>query len=577
MTAAMHADELARRWAAMAPEATSATQRSAASMNYREQCSVSPEADRRSRAGITREAQRAVAGPAVVNWYASQNPAINVDKTHMNIDRVNDGHGGFRPTRSIGEVVAYGDERVQRVKPGLKDGNRFAVTTVGQLPWAYCEPDGTSYHVVDKQGQKKYWPGGEPVMQPRYRVKKGMEAEVERYWTEWLRYQAELLPDGQRGMHGYSINLDETRPHIQLLSDPFEPAPSKKDPAAMKNGFSRAFGSHPKDDLVPMLTEAGEPVVDSEGKPRLVREGPSRKMERYQRQLRERMVERGFEVDLERDEARHNRHLQLPDYKELAHEKTAVQAQAADLGAALAGIEGQQALVQDLAATAQGEVAAADQEAAMIVAKAEETHARAAEEGYRSGQHRVDEAVAEVTKERDTAAAARAEAERHRNTAAADRGAATRLREEAEAEAERLREEAEADRDAAAADREQAAEALQGVVETHARIEELKKRYETTITEFMDRDVNAQSSYLILAMRQDKTTFGEQSALEHYKAEGNAMINRQRGLGRKVDARETEGQRRERSERTQAKVQAKTQEVNQKHKTSDTDQGCEQE
>ncbi|WP_299487225.1 hypothetical protein [uncultured Gordonia sp.] len=296
-------------------------QRSAASMNFAEVQSTDAGVDSKARGNISWEAQRKTAGPKAIEQYAAANPAINVEKTHLNVDMVNAGDGTFRPTRSIAEVVAYGDDRVARMSTTPKAGNRVALTAVGQLPWAYCEPDGTEYQAVDKSGKKKFYSSGpragQPVMLPRYRIREDRREEAMQYFADWLEYQADLLPGGQSAMHGYSINLDESRPHIQLLSDPFEDAPSKKRPDALKSGYSRAFGRHPKDPMVPELDQAGQPVLDDDGKPKLVKDTASTKMTRYQAGLRSFMVERGYEVDPERDERRHNRHLGLADYKEL--------------------------------------------------------------------------------------------------------------------------------------------------------------------------------------------------------------------------------------------------------------------
>ena len=90
-------------------------QRSAASMNFAEVQSTDAGVDSKARGNISWEAQRKTAGPKAIEQYAAANPAINVEKTHLNVDMVNAGDGTFRPTRSIAEVVAYGDDRVARM------------------------------------------------------------------------------------------------------------------------------------------------------------------------------------------------------------------------------------------------------------------------------------------------------------------------------------------------------------------------------------------------------------------------------------------------------------------------------
>lgn len=442
----------------MAPEAT--PQRSAASMSYANYGSGGASADRVERLQITREAQRAVAGPAVVNFYARLNPAINPAKTHLNIDMVNAGDGTFRRTRSIGEVTAYGDERVERLRPGLKDGNRHMVTVVGHLPWAYCEPDGTEYQVLDKSGQPRFLPGGAPMMQPRYKVKAGCEEIAERYFQDWIANQEGLIPGGQAAIHGYSIQFDEGRPHIQLQADPYEPNPSKKHPDALKNGYSRVYGSHPKDGMVPVLDHGGNPVV-VDGKTKMVREGPRRKMERYQAEHRAYMVERGYEVDPERDAERHDRTLSLADYKDVQHQRAEVQVRQADLGAALADAESDQldvaAVVDQIEAEKFSEFAEARSSGYTAGVTA------GAQAGREQTQAELDAAAAQLAAaeaERAAAAEKTAAAEEARQVAAAHEAAQAEAKEKAEAEA------------AAAAEARQAADSERQAVETERQAAE---------------------------------------------------------------------------------------------------------
>ena len=344
--------------------------------------------DSRSREGLVTEAQRATAGPAIVAFYAARNPAINIEKSFQNVDMVNDGQGGFRRTESIAEVVAYGDARAERVKPGLSHGNTFAVTGAYQLPWAYCEPDGTTYAAINADGSPRVDKLGEQVMLPRYRIIPEREEEAMRYFESVIEFKAGLLPDGQRGIHGYSINLDESRPHLQEISDTFYAAPSKKNPDAMRNGFSKAFGRHPKDPMVE--------VIDKAGKTKMVREDASLKMERYHREFKAFMIERGFEVEAERDEARHDRKLSLADYKEVAHDRSVIAAVEAEIDKAALAIEAEsdevaqhRLVVDDVAvaaiATAERTELEAELVATATVQQAEEVSAAAEERGYRRG------------------------------------------------------------------------------------------------------------------------------------------------------------------------------------------------
>lgn len=306
-----------------------ATRASRASMNWATVQSQGASGDQSARRNITFEAQRKTAGPAAIALYARKNPAINPARTHLNVDMVNDGAGGFRETGDIEEVVRYGDERVAQVAAKLNVGNRVATTTVYHAPWAYLEPDGTTYQAVDKNGDPKFFASGpregEPVMLPRYRVKPEHRDEMDSYFAACLEAHADIAPGGHDAIHGYSINLDESRPHLQVLGDPFTAAPSKKNPDALKNGYSKAFGRHPSDGLVPSLDGEGQPVLLADGSAKLVKDTASTKMQRYHAEFKQRMIDQGFAVCRERDEARHDRHLELGDFKDLQHDRAAVE------------------------------------------------------------------------------------------------------------------------------------------------------------------------------------------------------------------------------------------------------------
>ncbi|KXO90456.1 hypothetical protein [Tsukamurella pseudospumae] len=306
----------------MAAGASEALGASRASMDYRAMLSDGPGPDSARRQNTLEESMRKTAGKAAVEFYAARNPAINTAKTKFNVDMVNDGNGGFRTAISIDEVVAYGDARVGRLSKKLKPhrfengkergGERHALTIVGQAPWGLLEPDGTTYHPLGKDGLPRDGQDGRDLVElPRYRAKD--PAELMRYFENYIQAQAAILPGGRDAIHGYSINMDETRPHIQILADPFEANERGKEPDALKNGFSRGFGSHRSDTLVMRKDKAG--VM------REMREGASGKMSRYHDELKAHMLAAGFDIEAERDERRHDRRLDLPDFKEVEHQK----------------------------------------------------------------------------------------------------------------------------------------------------------------------------------------------------------------------------------------------------------------
>lgn len=548
-------------------------QRSAASMNYAEVTSMGASMDSAARANISWESQRKTAGPKAIAQYAAGNPAINTAMTKHNIDRVNDGAGGWRETRSIAEVVKYGDDRVARMSAAPKDGNRVALTTVGQLPWAYCEPDGTEYQAVDKTGKPKVYAegprAGEPVLLPRYTIREDRREEAMRYFDDWLAYQASVLPGGQASMHGYSINLDESRPHIQLLSDPFEAAPSAKNPDALKSGYSRVFGRHPKDPMVPKLDKAGQPVVGDDGEAVMVKDNARTKMTRYQAGLRAFMVERGYEVDPERDEERHDRHLGLADYKDLQHSKTEVQYALADVGAVLGEVE---ALREE---AAESSISAASVEGDLVAA-----HESASEAGYVEGLTRGDAEVAARTAELDQREAGLDEREGEIDARAAAVEVKTRQQvlDAMEAEARK----AKADADRIRADAETEAGQIVGGAQTEAgeitasadrereRVELREKRVKAREAEVdakwaevtaFDRSVaeRGMNRWILGAMKADEKTFAPKTALAHYGAIGQANYQRQHALGRvgPKNFKETEGERREAAVKKTAAAQEK--------------------
>lgn len=315
---------------------------SRASMDYRAMQREGGASSSERRRATVHESMRKTAGEEAVAFWAKKNSNIVAAESSKNIDLVNDGAGGFRPARSLDDVVGYGDAREERVS-GLRDGHRVALTIVGQLPLSMCEEVPGAYVVHDENGE---------VVGTRPRLVARDHDEMLRYFSDWIEFQAEKLPGGQAAMHGYSINLDEGRPHIQMVADPFEAAPTKSDPTRLKNSYSRAFGSHPSDRLVPGKRR--------DGTVGLVREGASRKMERYHAELKAHMLERGWEIEAERDPVRHDRRSALPDFQavedgkrvldirtaELEAREAALEVKAATVAAAQAGLAGREEAVE---------------------------------------------------------------------------------------------------------------------------------------------------------------------------------------------------------------------------------------
>ena len=136
-----------------------------------------------------------------------------------------------------------------------------------------------------------------------------------------------------------------------------------------------------------------------------------------------------------------------------------------------------------------------------------------------------------------------------------------------------------ADRDAAAEDRKEAAAERKKAAEDQDRIEAIKDDYEQAIADYQDREVQAQSAYLIKALVTDKTTFASQgqTALQHYTARANTLIKRDRSNGLRADPHETKGQMSARITGAVDGANARTKEVNQIQKSREADQSYGQE
>lgn len=524
---------------------------SRASMDFQFQQSESGSRSGHSKArkNISIEAQRKTAGPEAVAWYAAQNPAINTAMTPRNIDMTNDGAGGFRPSTSIAEVVAYGDNREARVLQGVEAGEYFATSFVHQMPWDYLEEDGTEYQARNEHGKPKVDAAGQPVMLPRYRIKPERWDEAMRYFEDCIEHDAGLLPDGQKAIHGYSINLDESRPHIQILADTFYETPTKRDPLKMTKGFSRAFGSHRSNRMVHGRSKTtGEDLFNPDGSPKMVRESMSRKLERFHVEFKEFMVERGHEVALERDEERHNRKLSLSDYKDLQHKQTEVQAERAavdevdlDLTIAAVELDQHQAVLDDVALSAvvaaertkthaelvaEAIAAEAEADAAKVRERAEVEAGEMEARGYHRGMSKGRSEGRAVGRREgaEIVATAQVEADQIRDTAAAD---IETERRRVEAEQAELSERAEA----LEAERAQIA-AARAVVDTRVTEAVVAMEHAQAVVDGDARPVDE------IAVMYDKHPLGRQEGLDYIHSRAKGLADRAGQIAEKTRAAE---------------------------------------
>lgn len=265
------------------------------------------------------ESQRKTAGPGAVQFYAQKNPSIVAEDTYKNVDFVNDGDGGFRETTSIYETLEYGEERIGRVTGKLADGNTTWITSVFHLPYSMCEEIPNFYPRRDDDGHLVLDEDGNPIGgRSRWVIKEGMEDDARRYFQDTLEFfGTHVVPGGMDAVHGGSINLDESRPHMQIISDPLEENTRSKEDGALKNGFSLALGSHRKSARIPWIDlKTGKQLVDAKGQPKTRRENASDKAERHHKQFKKYMLDRGFEIEAERDPVRHGRRSDLHDYQD---------------------------------------------------------------------------------------------------------------------------------------------------------------------------------------------------------------------------------------------------------------------
>lgn len=264
------------------------------------------------------EAARQTAGPRAIAFYGARTPSLVPADTHLNYDFVNDGNGGFKKMTDINDVVEYGEARVGRltgVKP--KDSNTTWITSVFHLPLSMCLEVPDYYPRVDDNGEIIRNEDGTKMNRSRWIVRPGMEDEANRYFEEVLKFWASILPGGIDAIHGGSINYDESRPHMHVVSDPFEQNQRSKDPEALKMAFSKAFSYHPSSPKVPKTYPGTDtPVPDEEtGEPVMIGESAQMKMSRYHKEFKAHMLEQGFDIEAERDAKRHNRRSDLHDYQ----------------------------------------------------------------------------------------------------------------------------------------------------------------------------------------------------------------------------------------------------------------------
>lgn len=220
--------------------------------------------------------------PKAVEYWARENTNIVVEDEALDRGFVNDGKGRFVRATSMQQVLDYGQSRVERLASPLREDKPDkqgkmrggTVTTsmfVAHLPKSMCE------EVPDFYGKgRSRW-----VARDR--------DEAMRYFTDVLRFLGKnVIPGGFEAILGFDVQHSETTPHIQLLADTFADDP--KHEGGLRPEWSRAYAAH-------------RDVLGEDGKMLTGRQ----KLERYQDDLKEYMVARGWPVEREVDPLRHDK------------------------------------------------------------------------------------------------------------------------------------------------------------------------------------------------------------------------------------------------------------------------------
>ena len=249
--------------------------------------------------------------PKAVEYWARENTNIVVEDEVLDRGFVNDGTGRFVRATSMQEVIDYGQSRVDRLssplredKPDKKGKMRGGTVTtsmfVAHLPKSLCK------EVPDFYGKgRSRW-----IARDR--------DEAMRYFTDVLRFLGKnVIPGGFEAILGFDVQHSETTPHVQVLADTFADDP--KHEGQLRPEWSRAYAAH-------------RDVTREDGKMLTGRE----KLERYQDDLKAYMVARGWPVERDVDQLRHDKTATKAVYGALKDQERALAEQEQKLAADLA-------------------------------------------------------------------------------------------------------------------------------------------------------------------------------------------------------------------------------------------------
>lgn len=216
--------------------------------------------------------------------FALQNASIVPADTHKNESYVNDGQGGFRRAASVAEAVAYQEKRMSQVKRKISPKSIEQAEFVVHLPKTLCVEIPNYYPgTVDKKTGKRRG--------PRSRFVARDEEEAKRYFQDAMEYLTDnVFPGGQASVGWFSMQFDESTPHIQGMADTFDEDP--KNPGHLRVSASRAYLTH-------------RDVRYTEGPKKGKQVSGRVKLQRYNEGMREHMRALGWPVEEEVSERAH--------------------------------------------------------------------------------------------------------------------------------------------------------------------------------------------------------------------------------------------------------------------------------
>lgn len=265
------------------------------------------------RGAILDEMMRELSEESIARW-AKRNPSIVVEDEHLDIALVNGGDGEMVPCTDPKQVIEYGEQRLARLSSPVREGKVDPVTgkTKGgttttsmfvlHLPKSLCIEVPDFYPVLDDDGN-------EVGRRSRW-VARDRDEALE-YFEDAMEFMAsQVIPGGWDAVLGADIQFSESTPHIQVLADTFAPDPRPGHEGELRCDYSRAYGSH-------------RDVRDAKGR----QMSGQAKFRKYHADLKDWMIEHGWEVERDVDPLRHDKTETKATYGKLKDEQRAVDEQ----------------------------------------------------------------------------------------------------------------------------------------------------------------------------------------------------------------------------------------------------------